>query len=146
MTNQFSKKVSDILLQSKEEARRTDYAAVMPEHLLLGLMQDETGPVNVLLRNENINRQAVQKELEERLSQEQSANNAKGDAFDRMAATDNEVMLTEKATNILRLAVLKLSKRPQIYSYPLKNATEQGIIFEKARFYLYSINVNFSPN
>ena len=107
MTNQFSKKVSDILLQSKEEARRTDYAAVMPEHLLLGLMQDETGPVNVLLRNENINRQAVQKELEERLSQEQSANNAKGDAFDRMAATDNEVMLTEKATNILRLAVLE---------------------------------------
>ena len=107
MTNQFSKKVSDILLQSKEEARRTDYAAVMPEHLLLGLMQDETGPVNVLLRNENINRQAIQKELEERLSQEQSANNAKGDAFDRMAATDNEVMLTEKATNILRLAVLE---------------------------------------
>lgn len=107
MTNQFSKKVSDILLQSKEEARRTDYAAVMPEHLLLGLMQDETGPVNVLLRNENINRQAVQKELEERLLQEQSANNAKGDAFDRMAATDNEVMLTEKATNILRLAVLE---------------------------------------
>lgn len=96
MTNQFSKKVSDILLQSKEEARRTDYAAVMPEHLLLGLMQDETGPVNVLLRNENINRQAVQKELEERLSQEQSANNSKGDAFDRMAATDNEVMLTER--------------------------------------------------
>ena len=48
MTNQFSKKVSDILMQSKEEAQRTDSKDVKPEHLLLGIMKSGTKPIYTL--------------------------------------------------------------------------------------------------
>ena len=54
MTNQFSKKVSDILMQSKEEAQRTDSKDVKPEHLLLGIMKSGTTPIYTLLYDKNV--------------------------------------------------------------------------------------------
>lgn len=107
MTNQFSKKVSEILLHSKEEARRTDCSAVTPEHLLLGIMHDDTNPVYTLLRQGNVNKSTLRQELEEKIRPESQGAEAQADVFDRMAASDNEVTLTEKTTNILRLAVLE---------------------------------------
>ena len=49
MTNQFSKKVSDILMQSKQEAQRTDSKDVKPEHLLLGIMKSGTQTEAILV-------------------------------------------------------------------------------------------------
>ena len=64
MTNQFSKKVSDILMQSKEEAQRTDSKDVKPEHLLLGIMKSGTKPIYTLLYDKNVKPEAVRSELE----------------------------------------------------------------------------------
>ena len=67
MTNQFSKKVSDILMQSKEEAQRTDSKDVKPEHLLLGIMKSGTKPIYTLLYDKNVKPEAVRSELERRV-------------------------------------------------------------------------------
>ena len=49
MINNFSPKVSQILAFSREEAARLASAAVGPEHLLLGMLRDKSGPVQDLL-------------------------------------------------------------------------------------------------
>ena len=43
MNNQFSQKVSDIIIYSKEEAYRLNKRHIGPEHLLLGLIRDGEG-------------------------------------------------------------------------------------------------------
>ena len=51
MTSQFSPKVSQILAFSREEAARLASRSVGPEHLLLGILRDKTGPVHELFRH-----------------------------------------------------------------------------------------------
>ena len=110
MTNQFSKKVSDILMQSKEEAQRTDSKDVKPEHLLLGIMKSGTKPIYTLLYDKNVKPEAVRSELERRVMPL-----TRRDTFEKAADGTNgmddvnTVELSENSTNILRLAVLRLS-------------------------------------
>lgn len=108
MTNQFSKKVSDILMQSKEEAQRTDSKDVKPEHLLLGIMKSGTKPIYTLLYDKNVKPEAVRSELERRVMPL-----TRRDTFEKVADSTNgmddinTVELSENSTNILRLAVLE---------------------------------------
>ena len=108
MTNQFSKKVSDILMQSKEEAQRTDSKDVKPEHLLLGIMKSGTKPIYTLLYDKNVKPEAVRSELERRVMPL-----TRRDTFEKVADGTNgmddinTVELSENSTNILRLAVLE---------------------------------------
>lgn len=97
MTSQFSPKVSQVLAFSREEAARLASSSVGPEHLLLGMMRDKTGLVNELLIKSDINFQTVKNELEQRV---------KEDDFTEPINTQ-ELVLNEKASNILRLAVLE---------------------------------------
>ena len=46
MNNQFSPKISEVLIYSKEEALRLHNECVAPEHLLLGLIRDGEGHPN----------------------------------------------------------------------------------------------------
>ena len=43
MNNQFSQRVSDIIVYSKEEANRLRSRYIGPEHLLLGILRDGEG-------------------------------------------------------------------------------------------------------
>ena len=43
MNNQFSQRVSDIIVYSKEEANRLRSRHIGPEHLLLGMLRDGEG-------------------------------------------------------------------------------------------------------
>ena len=43
MNNQFSQRVSDIIVFSKEEANRLRSRYIGPEHLLLGMLRDGEG-------------------------------------------------------------------------------------------------------
>ena len=43
MNTQFSQKVSDIIVYSKEEATRLKCSYIGPEHLLLGMLRDGEG-------------------------------------------------------------------------------------------------------
>lgn len=97
MTSQFSPKVSQILAFSREEAARLASRSVGPEHLLLGILRDKTGPVHELFIKSDINFQSVKNELEQKVRE---------DDFTQPIHT-HELVLNEKASNILKLAVLE---------------------------------------
>ena len=97
MTSQFSQKVSQILAFSREEAIRLSSKNVSPEHLLLGLLRDKTGPVHELFILLDINCQTVKAELEKKVR------------CDDITIPFNlhNLTLDESASNILKLAVLE---------------------------------------
>ena len=97
MTSQFSPKVSEILAYSREEATRLASRSVGPEHLLLGLMRMKEGPVIDVFHRLDINLQSVKTELESRVREDEIG----------MPIYTNELVLNEKASNILKLAVLE---------------------------------------
>ncbi len=97
MTSQFSPKVSEILAFSREEASRLASRSVGPEHLMLGLMRMKEGPVKEVLQRLDVNVQSVKTELEMRVREDEL----------NMPINTSELVLNEKASNILKLAVLE---------------------------------------
>lgn len=97
MTNQFSPKVSQILAFSREEAARLASRSVGPEHLLLGLLRDRQGPVYELMAKSDINFKSIKYELEQKVREDDL----------RQPLSTSELVLNEKASNILKLAVLE---------------------------------------
>ncbi|MBP5799743.1 MAG: ATP-dependent Clp protease ATP-binding subunit [Prevotella sp.] len=97
MTSQFSPKVSEVLAYSREEAARLASRWVGPEHLLLGLLRMKEGPVIDIFQRLNLNLQNVKTELENRVRE---------DEIGKPIYT-TELVLNEKANNILKLAVLE---------------------------------------
>ena len=97
MTTQFSPKLSEILAYSREEAARLASRSVGPEHLLLGLLRTNDGPVIDLFRQLGVNLPALKVELETLVRQDEITT--------PVHATD--LTLNEQANNVLRLAVLE---------------------------------------
>ncbi len=97
MTSQFSPKVSEILAYSREEAARLASRSVGPEHLLLGIMRMKDGPVIDVFNRMAINMASVKTALEVRVREDEIG----------MPINTNELVLNEKASNILKLAVLE---------------------------------------
>ena len=97
MTSQFSSKVSEILAFSREEAARLASRSVGPEHLLLGMLRSKGGPVIDLFRRLDLNLQAVKYELEQRVREDEI----------NVPIHTTDLVLNEKASNILKLAVLE---------------------------------------
>ena len=97
MTSQFSSKVSEVLAFSREEATRLASRSVGPEHLLLGLMRSKDGPVLNVFQRLDVNPLSVKTELENRVCENELG----------MPITTSELVLNEKASNILKLAVLE---------------------------------------
>ncbi len=97
MTSQFSPKVSEILAFSREEAARLASRSVGPEHLLLGMLRSNGGPVIDLFRRLDLNLQAVKYELEQRVREDEI----------NVPIHTTDLVLNEKASNILKLAVLE---------------------------------------
>ncbi len=97
MTSQFSSKVSEVLAFSREEATRLASRSVGPEHLLLGLMRSKDGPVLNVFQRLDVNPLSVKTELESRVREDELG----------MPITTSELVLNEKASNILKLAVLE---------------------------------------
>ena len=97
MTSQFSPKVSQILAFSREEAARLASRTVGPEHLLLGLMRDKHNVVTDYLNSCAINLQSVKTELEQKVRENEYM----------QPINTQELVLNERASNILKLAVLE---------------------------------------
>jgi len=97
MTSQFSPKVSEILSYSREEASRLASRSVGPEHLLLALMRIKDGTVLNVFRRLDINILSVKTELENRVREDEIG----------IPIVTSELVLNEKASNILKLAVLE---------------------------------------
>ncbi len=97
MINQFSPKVSEVLSFSREEAERLASPSVGPEHLLLGILREKSGPVTDLFTRLHLNTNAIKQQLEERVRENNTG---------RMLLS-SEMLLNDQANNILRLAVLE---------------------------------------
>ena len=97
MSSQFSPKVSEILSYSREEAARLASRSVGPEHLLLGLLRMKDGLVIDTFNRLNLNLKNIKTELENRVREDELG----------MPIYTHELVLNEKASNILKLAVLE---------------------------------------
>ena len=97
MTSQFSPKVSEVLAFSREEATRLASRSVGPEHLLLGILRGKNEPIMELFTRMDVNLQSVKAELESRVRE---------DEINQPIHT-RDLVLNEKASNILKLAVLE---------------------------------------
>ena len=95
MNNQFSPKISEVLIYSKEEALRLHNECVAPEHLLLGLIRDGEGKAIQILRLLNLDFRSVKLRAEQ------------GSAMQEMPDADHEIILNEKASKIMRLCLLE---------------------------------------
>ena len=103
MTSQFSPKVSEILSFSREEAARLASSSVGPEHLLLGLLRMPDGPVIDVFRRLRLSIPQLKYDLEAKVRQ---------DDITRPLNT-RELVLNERASNILKLAVLEARTQRQ---------------------------------
>ena len=103
MNNQFSQRVSDILVYSKEEANRLDNNYIGPEHLMLGLLREGEGRAIQILNSLQIDLQKVKKEIEYKLDQE----------FEEKVLSDIDeanVTLNNDASKILKICILEARK------------------------------------
>lgn len=97
MNNLFSQKVSDLLVFARKEADRLSSQAICPEHILLGVLHEDSGKAAEFLKHLNINYTSLKETVEHRII----------DEYRYESASDSEISLTEQASNILRLAVLE---------------------------------------
>ncbi len=97
MTSQFSPKVSEVLSYSREEAARLASSSVGPEHLLLGLLRMKDGPVIDVFRRLRLNIPQLKYDLEAKVRQDDIT----------QPIHTHELVLNERASNILKLAVLE---------------------------------------
>lgn len=97
MNNLFSQKVSDLLVFARKEADRLSSQAICPEHILLGVLHEDSGKAAEFLKHLNINYTSLKETVEHRII----------DEYRHESASDSEISLTEQASNILRLAVLE---------------------------------------
>ena len=97
MTSQFSPKVSEILVFSREEATRLASRSVGPEHLLLGIMRDKQGDINHIFSRMSVNMDNIKHELEDKVREDDIT----------QPISTSELVLNDQANKLLKLAVLE---------------------------------------
>lgn len=135
MTNQFSQTISEILAYSREEAIRLSNSEVGPEHLLLGILRlidREKLPIKQLFPDTLF----VKKMLEGKVV----------DYYPIENSIDKEVNLNEKASNILKLAVLeaRLQRKQKVDEHHLLLAMLHDSTNNGAKETMESANMNYN--
>ena len=97
MNNQFTQRVSDIIMYSKEEANRLRNSYIGPEHLLLGLIREGEGKAIEILFNLQIKLQDIKNQLETIVK-----NNVENDT-----TYDENISFNDKASKVLKLCILE---------------------------------------
>ena len=97
MMNQFSPKVSEVLSFSREEAERLTSKSVTPEHIMLAILREKSGPVWELFSKWKVDIDNIKREIEKKV-QEKSIDTT---------VSIPDIILDEQANNILKLAVLE---------------------------------------
>lgn len=96
MNNNYSKKLTDILTYSKEEALRLNNDYIGPEHLMLGLIRDgESRAVEVLIDRFSLDLSQIKKMIEDKVR----------NVTTPLYSTD--IAFNDKSSSILRLTILE---------------------------------------
>ena len=101
MRNEFSKKISEILSLSKEEATRLRSKTINPEHLLLGIFRKEKCSAVEILCGMEVDIMEIKQRIEERVTD--------ATTFDAPYSDDVEMSLS--TARILRFATLEARSR-----------------------------------
>lgn len=97
MNNQFSPNVSEVLAFSREEAMRLSSGNVLPEHLLMALLRERSGKLAKYFQELHVDTTLVKQSLEQQVM----------DHGTHSTVNARELVMDEKSSNILRLAVLE---------------------------------------
>lgn len=97
MDNQFSQKVSEVIIYSKEEANRLQNNFIGPEHLLLGLIRDGEGKAIEILSKLNINLKEIKQQIEVKLKERANAH----------ILSEADIVLTSETSRILKMCLLE---------------------------------------
>ena len=97
MMNQFSPKVSEVLSFSREEAERLTSKSVTPEHIMLAILREKSGPVWELFSKWKVDIDNIKREIEKKVQEK---------PIDTTVSIP-DIILDEQANNILKLAVLE---------------------------------------
>jgi len=95
MTANFSQRVKDVLIYSREEAERLGNNYIGPEHLLLGIFRDGDGPAMDALLQLNVNIQKIKQIIEARLR------------TDTVLRVHKEIPLIKSTEKILKIIYLE---------------------------------------
>ena len=98
MNNQFSQRVSNILLYSKEEAYRLKNKEILPEHLMLGMIRDGGGTAIEILRHLDVDMYQLRIRMEFALRD--------GSQTEGQVAID-DIPLSKLSTCILKMCMLE---------------------------------------
>lgn len=96
MNNQFTKRVTDIIAYSKEEANRLRNTYIGPEHLLLGILREGEGKAVGLLQSLYIDLQEIKSGLEVILREESVTE-----------GYSEDITFNENASRILKMSLLE---------------------------------------
>ena len=96
MNNQFTPRVSDIIMYSKEEANRLENTFIGPEHLLLGLIREGEGKAIEILFNLHIDLKELKKEIENKLR-----------SIETTKLNNEDINFNDDASKILKLCILE---------------------------------------
>lgn len=109
MNNQFTPRVSDIIMYSKEEADRLGYKLTGPEHLLLGLLRNGEGKAIEILYNLQVDPRQLKYEMEMKLHDTSSHT-------EQTTQTDTD--FNAEAMRIMKLSILEArqAKSPAVDS------------------------------
>jgi ATP-dependent Clp protease ATP-binding subunit ClpC len=91
----FTPQLGKILEKSGEEALRLYSRDIGPEHLMLGILSDQSNSICTALNRMNVNLQSMKMEIEQSIRSEGMFENVRS----------NVLSLNESASNIMRLAV-----------------------------------------
>ena len=97
MNNQFTKRVSDIIVYSKEEAGRLESNYIGPEHLLLGLLREGEGKAIDLLHALYVDLRKVKTDIEFQVREQSENTNT----------VQEDINFNEKASKILKMSMLE---------------------------------------
>lgn len=97
MANQFSPSFSGIVASSRSEAIRLASNAISPEHLLLGIIKENSHIISGLFENFHINPNEMCAQLEQKVLNSASLN----------ALSSTNITLNEDASNVLKRSVFE---------------------------------------
>jgi len=95
MKNNFSSKVKEILMFSREEAGRLHNQQVGVEHILLGILRDNNASANALLYHLGVNPATVKKQLDQAMYR------------DGHYVPESQLTIDKSVENLLRLSLLE---------------------------------------
>lgn len=97
MKNNYTQRVNDVLEYSREEAVRLQNSYIGPEHLMLGILRDETGKAIEALHELNINIPSIKRQIEEELR----------NTMDHDSPIQNELAISKTSERVLRMSMLE---------------------------------------